>query len=213
MDDKQNLIGPLARWLAAGKLEARLVLPAIEKLVGDSSQPQSFLALLEALDREEDETLVSLARSMRETLRQEALRFHESRRRGRTGANLDLDESLLTGLLQDPADDWTPVADPTATVESILHLVRDLDFSAANQDKTPKLFQQVKQKVSAALHQAHNSLAPLFKRLSPTLWEQLQKAWPVDWPGRQAVLLELRERMITPRCAVPAEARRLSSDD
>jgi hypothetical protein len=210
MDDKQNLIGPLARWLAAGKLEARFVLPAIEKLAGDGSQPGSFLALIEALDRDRDKTLVSLARSMRETLRQEALRVHESRRRGRTVANLD--DSLLTGLPQNPAEDWTLAADPTAMVESVLRQVRDLDFAASNQDKAPRLLQQVKQQVSAALPQAHNSLAPLFKRVSPALWEQLQDAWPVDWPGRHAVLIELRERMITPRSAALAEAKRSPMD-
>ena len=41
MDDKKNLIAPLAHWLAVGKLDVRLVLPAIQKLAAfaDRKEP------------------------------------------------------------------------------------------------------------------------------------------------------------------------------
>ena len=48
MKDKQDLIGPLAYWLASGKLDARSVLPAVEKLAAGS--PKSLAAILEALE-------------------------------------------------------------------------------------------------------------------------------------------------------------------
>ena len=50
MEDKQNLIGSLAHWVAAGKLEAKLVAPAIRILADDGREPQSLAALLEAFE-------------------------------------------------------------------------------------------------------------------------------------------------------------------
>ena len=72
MKEKQDLIGSLAYWLAAGKLEAASVFPGVQKLTEES--PKSIPALLEALEGEGDETLVALAGYLRQTLRKEALR-------------------------------------------------------------------------------------------------------------------------------------------
>ena len=82
MEDKEQLIGSLAYWLAAGKLEPQFVLPAIQKLADDSAAPKSLLDLLEACGGEKDEALNSLGLHLRETLRAQALRLHKARKLG-----------------------------------------------------------------------------------------------------------------------------------
>src|ERR1041385_5034169 len=105
MNDKQDLIGPLAHWLAAGRLEPRIVVPVMQKFAAGSAQPISFLALLDALDEETDEAVMAFARSMRENLRQEALRSYQARKERRKTPGLD--EALLSGLPREAAEDWT----------------------------------------------------------------------------------------------------------
>lgn len=85
-------------------------MPAIEKLSGPAAESESFLALLEALELKQDATLDLLVESMRETLRQEACRAYNVRKSGRTTSGKG--HLLLTGLSQDPAEDWELASDP-----------------------------------------------------------------------------------------------------
>ena len=97
MDDPTNLIALLAHWLAAGKLDIRLVLPAIHKLAGEGRKPASLLMVLSRLERESDETLVNLANHLRDVLRREAFLLYEKRKQGKPFSSDD--SALLVDLL------------------------------------------------------------------------------------------------------------------
>jgi hypothetical protein len=188
MKEKQHLIGPLAYWLAAGKLDARSVLPAIEKLAEDS--PKSLPALLEVLEGETDGVLISLARYLRQTLRKEALRVRQARRQELPVG----DQENLSGLVLATVEAWKVVGDPTAVVESAVRMSRDLAFLAANQEKAPRLFREVQQQSAKALADAGAVITELVERLPKPLVERLANAWADDMPGRDRVLVQLEER-------------------
>ena len=186
MKEKEHLLGPLAYWLAAGKLEARSVLPAIQKLAEDS--PRSLPALLEILEGEADESLISLASYLRQTLRQEALRVHDARRLKLPLAG----QESVSGLALETVEAWKFAADPKEVVETALRMSRDLAFLAANQEKAPHLFREVQKQSSTALTDAGAMIAALMERL-PSL-DRLASAWTSDMPGRDMVLARLEER-------------------
>jgi hypothetical protein len=187
VEDKQNLVGSLAHWLAAGKLEARLVLPVIQNLAG---QPQSLVILLEQLDESSDPAAIALAGQLRETLRKEALRSYEKRKTGwqATAAEQNLLGELTLGI----PPEWSLEGNPNASVEVAIRLARDLAFLAANQDKAPQLFHHVKSETSRRLVAAYAEIVPRIERHFPEIIGELENAWPVDLPGRAIVLTHLR---------------------
>lgn len=188
MKDKQHLIGPLAYWLATGKLDARSVLPAIEKLAADS--PKSLPALLEVLEGGTDEVLISLARYLRQTLRAEALRLRLARRQGLPVG----DTEDVSGLALETVEEWKFVADPAGVVETAIQMSRDLAFLAAGQDKAPTLFRAVQEQSAKALANAGAVITELAGRLPQPLLDRLANAWADDLPGREMVLTQLEER-------------------
>ncbi len=203
MKDKQHLIGPLAYWLAAGKLDARSVLPAIEKLAEDS--PKSLPALLEALEGETDEALVSLARHLRQTLRKEALSLYQARRQGPRKEALNLyqakrqglpagDTESMSGLASETVEEWRLAADPKEAVETAMKMSQDLAFFAANQDKAPRLFREIQHRTDKALANACAMITDLVERLPKPWLDRLANAWADDLPGRERVLAQLEER-------------------
>jgi len=188
MKEKQHLIGPLAYWLAAGKLDARSVLPAIEKLAEDN--PKSLPALLEALEGETDEVLISLARHLRQTLRKEALNLYQARRQGLPAG----DTESMSGLAVETVEEWRFAADPKKAVETAMKMSRDLAFFAANQDKAPRLFREIQQRTAKALADACAVITDLVERVPKPLLDRLASAWADDMPGREQVLAQLEER-------------------
>jgi len=77
---RQRESGWFARhWLAAGKLEVRLVLSSHPK--SRRSNRKSLVILLEQLGGSSDPAAITLAGQVRETLRKEALGSYESARR------------------------------------------------------------------------------------------------------------------------------------
>jgi len=74
MIEKQHLIGLLAYWLAAGK-RGRAGGAASDPRTLAADHPKSLPAILEALEGEADEALVTLAGALRLTLRKEASRW------------------------------------------------------------------------------------------------------------------------------------------
>ena len=188
MKEKQHLIGPLAYWLAAGKLDARSVLPAIEKLAEDS--PKSLPALLEALEGETDEALVSLARHLRQTLRKEALNLYQAKRQGLPAG----DTESMSGLALETVEEWRLAADPKEAVETAMKMSQDLAFFAANQDKAPRLFREIQHRTDKALANACAMITDLVERVPKPLLDRLVKGWADDLPGREQVSAKLEER-------------------
>jgi hypothetical protein len=118
--DKAKLIGLLARWVAAGKLEARYVLPAIQELSGDDIDPSlSLWRVLETMgglgEGGVPEPLAALTRHLRETLRQEATRAFQQRRLGNPLP--EQTRALLDGLDLEPAMEWKLDGEPIRSVE------------------------------------------------------------------------------------------------
>ena len=188
MKEKQHLIGPLAYWLAAGKLDARSVLPAIEKLAEDS--PKSLPAILEALEGETDEALISLARHLRQTLRKEALNLYQAKRQGLPAG----DTENMSGLASETVDEWRFAADPKEAVQTAMEMSRYLAFFAANQDKAPRSCREVKLRTAKALANACAMITDLVERVPKPLLDRLVKGWANDLPGREQVLAKLDER-------------------
>src|SRR3954471_8964083 len=116
MKKKQHLIDSLAYWLAAGKLDSRLVFPAIEKLGEDD--PGSLPVILEALEGETDEVLISLARHLRQTLHKEALRLHQAKGQGIPG----VDQGSVSGLALETVKEWKFAANPREAVETAVRM-------------------------------------------------------------------------------------------
>jgi len=187
VDDKQNSIGSLAHWVAAGKLEAKLVIPAIRKIAIEDSPPQTLVALLEAFEGAPDEAGAALALHLRGALRKEALRFYERRKSGLPIGEQEQAES--SGLSLDVAEEWKFGSDVTGAVSSAIRTARDLGFLAVNQEKAPGLFREVKQQSARDLATACTFLAPRFARLSARLWESLYRAWPETMPGRRTSII------------------------
>src|ERR1017187_2388455 len=188
MKEKQDLIGPLAYWLASGKLDARSVLPAVEKLAAGT--PKSLAAILEALEGETDGVLIALARYLRQTLRKEALRVHQARSQGLPVG----DQENLSGLVLETVEEWKVAADPTGAVETAVRISRDLAYLAANQEKAPRLFREVQQQSAKALADACAVITELVERLPQALLDRLANAWADDMPGRESVSVRLEER-------------------
>jgi hypothetical protein len=188
MKDKQHLIGPLAHWLAEGKLDARAALPAIEKLAEES--PKSLPAILNALEDETDEVLISLARHLRHTLHKEALRLHQAHSQK---IPVD-DENSVSGLALETVEEWKFVTGPSAAVKIAGQVSRDLAFLAANQEKAPRLFREVQQQSAKALANAGAIIFELVDHLPQSLMDRLANAWADDMPGRAMVLAQLDER-------------------
>jgi hypothetical protein len=185
-----NLIGPLAHWLAAGKLEPRVVLPAIQALAGEGGEPKTMLALLEELATETNPPLAALAVHLRETLRRAALDFYEKKKSGlRPPADA---ASLLAGLPLAAADDWKFSRELAGAVGPVLRHVRDLAFLSAAQEKAPHLFREIKSQASQSLAAAFAALSPAVLHL-PAL-TPLEQAWPPGLPGRETVLTWLQRR-------------------
>src|SRR5258708_16310925 len=159
MEEKEHLIAPLAYWLAAGKLDARSVLPAIQMLAEGSAK--SLPALLEAFEGEADEALVFLACPLRQTLRKEALRVREARKQ-----KLPLGEQeSVSGLALETVEEWRFAANPARAVETAISMSRDLAFLAGNQEKAPRLFREVRQQSARALAQPSPVINPPAERL------------------------------------------------
>ncbi|MGO8677948.1 MAG: hypothetical protein ACLQVX_19030 [Limisphaerales bacterium] len=191
--DKLNLAGPLAYWLAAGELEARLVLPAIQALADEGGEPKPLLAILEELEELEGDTneaLASLKAHVLESLRKEALSIHA---KGISGSTKK-ERAALSGLSLEPVPEWEPAKAPAAAVEAVLRKVRELAFLAAYRGRAPRLVAEVEAQTAAAMAGAHTALAAGIDRLPPAPFRQLEGAWSSDLPGREPVLAELRER-------------------
>jgi len=112
----------------------RLVLPALQKLTGDSPQPASLFKLLETFAGEREEPLVLLAAHLRESLRQEALRFHGlHKQETTTPAEL---AALLSGLDLEPAAEWTIDDAALSTVQTAIRTARELGVLSGQQEKS-----------------------------------------------------------------------------
>jgi hypothetical protein len=200
VEDKENLVGSLAHWLAAGKLEVRLVLPVIQNLAG---QPQSLVILLEQLDESSDPAAIALAAHVRELLRKEALRFYENRK---THQKIFIqDQALLGELTLEVPDEWTLEGDPGAAVDTAIRTARDLKFLAANQEKAPQLFHHVKDETFHSLAAASADIFPRIKRSPLPVLEQLESSCSADVSGRDAVLIHIRQSIVT---ADPADLQK-----
>ncbi|MCX6875621.1 MAG: hypothetical protein NTW21_17710 [Verrucomicrobia bacterium] len=185
---RRHLVDSLAYWLAAGTLEAAEVFPGIQTLTGD--QPASVAALLETLAGETDDSLVGLARYLRQMLREETHRLHEARRLKRPAI-----ESLrFTGLPLSGVEEWQLGADPRPAVSTAGRLLRDLGFLAARQEQAPRLFREVQQQTANALANASAVLTGLIARLPAAWFEQLASAWADDLPGREAAMARLEQQ-------------------
>jgi len=204
VEDKQKLIASLAHWLAAGQLELRFVLPAIQELTDDAGQPAPLLALLDALDGATDEALASLATHLRAVLRMAALRVYEKRKQGQPVP--EYDEALLSGLSLEVAEEWRFERDPTPAVETAIRGARDLGVLALNHEKAPQLFREVQYRSSEALAAAYAAIASQMERGVLT---RLQSVWPGELPGRDAVLVALAGRIRDRRKMLVAKMRRL----
>src|SRR6266403_3759118 len=149
VDDPNNLIAPLAHWLAVGKLDVRLVLPAIQRLAGEGRKPAYLLMMLAELEGETDEPLVNLASHLRDILRREALRLYEKRKQREPIS--DDEAALLGGLCFDPSPEWKWPGDPTPTTESVIRTAQELACLAGKEQKAPQLFREIKYRLSQNL--------------------------------------------------------------
>ena len=192
MKDNSALIGALAYWLKAGKLEAGLVLPAVTVLAGENAAPASLLAVYEGLETETDESIRALARHVRATLQQEAFRCHQKRKQGLNLSETDL--AQFQGLPPFAAAEWAIESSPTATVENAVLLTCDLACLAARQEKAPELFHRLSNQTFAAMSAAYAVLAPTLVAPSPVLLRQMEMVWTENLPGRDRVLAALQQR-------------------
>jgi len=180
METKQELVGALAHWLAAGKLEARPVLPALEKLAGEGAETPSLIAALETLSAESDDALAALAAHLRETLRKEALQAHLNRNQS---PPID-SPAILAGLPLDVVERWRLDSDPTRAVESAIQLAGDLSFAAANQEKAPRLFREINARTAKLLQRARAQLLGPLERLPFSCLKELRSALMGETPDR-----------------------------
>jgi hypothetical protein len=199
VDDKENLVGSLAHWLAAGKLEVRLVLPVIQNLAG---APQSLVNLLEQLEQTSGPAANALAAQLRDTLRQEALRFYDKRKARQKPT--EQDQALLGELTLAIAPDWSLGGNPVTSVETAVRLARDLAFLAANQEKAPQLFHYVKSETSRSLVVAYADVVTPIERHFTEISSELEKVWPADLPARAAVLAHLKALAAIPPSSASA---------
>jgi len=144
---------------------------------------------LEVVDAEAEPVFASLAGQVRESLRQEALRFYRKRKTGQVIS--DSDEAVLRGLSLTVAEEWRLGGDPTTSVENAIRTIREFEFLAANADKAPRGYHEVRSRLAQDLAGANAALAPSMERLSLPLLKRLENAWPHDLPGREAVLKSL----------------------
>jgi len=206
MNEKSELLGPLAYWLSLGKLDARVVLPALRDLTAD--RPKPLPELLEALEGATDDSLVALAGYLRLALRKEARRVYQARRQ-----NLPLGErEMFGGLPVDTVDEWSAGTDPSATVTSAVLMTRDLAYLAPWQEQVPVLFHHVQQESARAMIGAGTAVMALAGRLPAAWLERVAEAWADDAPGRAPVMELLDERRKDLRNRWLAQAGRVIHD-
>ena len=185
MLEKRHLIGPLAHWLAAGKLDAQSVLPAIEQLSADD--PKSLPEILGALEGEADGVWATLAEALRLTLHKDALRIYQAKQAGIALR----DEESLSGLPLVAVDPWLADANVTAALSDALRIACELRFLADKQEQMPGLFACVQREGMQVLHSASKQVEALIERLPQPWIQRLEAAWASNLPGRERVLSEL----------------------
>ena len=185
MLEKRHLIGPLAHWLAAGKLDAQSVLPAIEQLSADD--PKSLPEILGALEGEADGVWATLAEALRLTLHKDALRIYQAKQAGIALR----DEESLSGLPLVAVDPWLADANVTAALSDALRIACELRFLADKQEQMPGLFACVQREGMQVLHSASKQVEALIERLPQPWIQRLAAAWASNLPGRERVLSEL----------------------
>jgi hypothetical protein len=206
MNDNPRLLGPLAYWLAAGKLDARMVLPAMQQLAEDS--PKSLPAMLDALEGATDEPLVALAGYLRTTLRREARRIYQANKQ-----HLPVGEVVMVGGLPLAAvDEWKCPADPTEALTTALRMIRDLASLAPYQELAPNLFHRVQQESARTLTKAGAQVAALAVMLPESWSGRLALAWADDPPGREMVMSHLAEQRANLRGIWREQAGRVVRD-
>ncbi len=105
MQTKAEITGSLAHWLAAGKLDGRVVLPAVEGLALEGTPPVSLIALLESVvSQPAQQDVTTLASHLRTVCRRESL---AARARRVSGQDLDpASAAALGGVPLDASFAW-----------------------------------------------------------------------------------------------------------
>jgi len=111
VDDTKNLIASLAHWLAVGKLDARLVLPAIQKLAGEDGKSASLLMVLAGLEGENRSESCQPGQPTCAMFCEGKLCGFMRKEAGREPISND-DSALLTDLSFDPSPEWNWLGDP-----------------------------------------------------------------------------------------------------
>lgn len=162
-----DLTRSLVHWLAQGKLEARVVLPALERLSPESATASSLLDLLETAASASGPEVASLTDHLRDACRREALVAHD---RLVAGKVLPSETALtLAGLPFDAPRGWRDVAAIQRTLRGALAAGRDRLLVQAHGEAAPvtaRIVQEhCQQEAGEALRQIHTQGAILDERL------------------------------------------------
>ncbi len=177
MQSGPDLTRSLVHWLAQGKLDARVVLPALRKLSAESSPAPSLLELLETVASEGGPEVASLTHHLRDICRREALTA-----RGRLAAGNDLPPETalaLAGLRFDAPRGWRDVSGIQRTLSSALAAGRDQLLVQAQGEAAPVTAQAVQEHFQ---REVSNALRPL-QALGDILDEGLLAATHASAPG------------------------------
>ena len=198
--ENRILIGSLADWLAAGKLQSRWVLPALQQLTAGATPRASIPAMLESLADEKEVALSQLAKHLKEILHQEALRYREKQSLGQLIP--DADQALLGDLPLDAFPEWCFCGEWPAAVRTAVEVIRDRDFLAPWREKVPRIFDVVDNACAEALDKV-GSATVMGGDLIPRalLSSSGQTGNRVGWAS-DLVLRELEERLTAARQAM-----------
>jgi len=143
--NRDELVRSLLHYSAAGKLDPRVLQPALRTLEGDAPTPATTGALLQALEDLNDVALRPLAGQLREARRKDALAYH-----GHKTRRQNVPEELRASLLDLPLDaraGWTVRDSAMPRIQSVLRLLADRFFLARHREKAPALAAAIEKKV------------------------------------------------------------------
>jgi hypothetical protein len=210
MKNRAALVGSLAHWLAAGKLQSQWVLPALPPLTADLT-PETIPGLLETLADESETELAQLAGHLRKILHKEALLQHEA---GAKGQPPPLWDRALLGNLPPVTPRWHLDHQWPNALQTGLEQVLDREFLTAGREKTPHLYRLVEQTGTESLKQAGRATALHGDFIPGALLDRLGNDWGKGEPARDLILQELAHRQSMARQTLtPGETPSLTPED
>ncbi|HLY12120.1 MAG TPA: hypothetical protein VKW04_22655, partial [Planctomycetota bacterium] len=147
-----ELVRSLIQHVAAGKLDARVILPVLRKLGGGGSELAASGEVLDAVRALGDPACADLEDRLRESRRQDAVAVQRLRSRGES-----VPEALREALRDLPPTvpiGWGPRESASGRVQAALRIIADRFFFLPHQEKAPILSQELERRYQSAVDAA-----------------------------------------------------------